>query len=76
MIKKEIDQLIKETKDFHQMKTLCLSELDYLNFCVLKHRKRIKIYKGLDVFFTDKIENGTIYLLPLDIKDIKKQLIK
>jgi hypothetical protein len=74
MIKQEIDFLIKSTVDKDQMKTLCISELDYLNLCVIKKRSKMKVYKGFQIFYTDKINVGTIYLMPLTIDEIKAKL--
>lgn len=74
MIKQEIDFLIKQTKLTEPKYTLCLSELDYLNLCVIKKRKKMKVYKGFEIFYTDKINVGTIYLMPLTIEQIKAKL--
>lgn len=74
MIKQEIDFLIKSTENKEEMKTLCISELDYLNLCILKKRKKMKVYKGFNIFHTDKINVGNIYLMPLTIKEIKERL--
>jgi len=74
MIKKEIDFLISNTKDKYQMKTLCLSELDYMQLLTIKKRSKMKIYKGLNIFFSDKINVGSIYLMPITIDEIKAKL--
>ena len=74
MIKQEIDFLIKETKDKEQMKTLCISELDYLNLCTLKKRKKMKVYKGFDICYTKLIPVGVIYLVPLTLQEINDRL--
>ena len=74
MIKQEIDFLIKNTQLTEPNYTLCLSELDYLNLCTFKKRSKIKVYKGFQVFYTDKINVGTIYLMPLNIEEIKARL--
>ena len=74
MIKQEIDFLIKETKDKEQMKTLCISELDYLNLCTLKKRKKMKVYKGFDICYTKLIPVGLVYLMPLTIDEIKAKM--
>lgn len=74
MIKQEIDYLIKNTVDKHNFKTLCLSELDYLNLCVMKKRSKMKIYKGFDIFYSDKINVGHSYLLPFTVDEIKAKM--
>lgn len=74
MIKQEIDFLIKSTVDKDQMKTLCMSKLDYLNLCVIKKRSKMKVYKGFNIFWSDKIGVGCSYLLPLTIDEIKAKL--
>lgn len=74
MIKQEIDFLIKSTQDKDQMKTLCISELDYLNLCVIKKRSKMKVYKGFNIFWSDKINVGSIYLMPLTVDEIKAKL--
>ena len=74
MIKQEIDFLIKQTKLTEPNYTLCISELDYLNLCVIKKRGKMKVYKGFQIFYTDKINVGTIYLMPLTIDEIKAKL--
>jgi len=74
MIKQEIDFLIKETKDKELMKTLCISELDYFNLCTLKKRKKMKVYKGFDIFYSKLIPVGLVYLLGLTIDEIKAKM--
>jgi hypothetical protein len=74
MIKEEIDFLIKSTVDKDQMKTLCISELDYLNLCVIKKRSKMKVYKGFNIYYSDKINVGSIYLMPLTVDEIKAKL--
>lgn len=74
MIKQEIDFLIKQTQLTEPSYTLCISELDYLNLCVIKKRSKMKVYKGFQIFYTDKINVGTIYLMPLTIDEIKAKL--
>lgn len=74
MIKQEIDFLIKSTVDKDQMKTLCISELDYLNLCVIKKRSKMKVYKGFNIYYSDKINVGSIYLMPLTVDEIKAKL--
>lgn len=75
MIKQEIYFLIKETKYKEQMKTLCISELDYFNLCTLKKRKKMKVYKGFDIFYSNKINVGSSYLLPFTIDEIKAKML-
>lgn len=74
MIKQEIDFLIKQTQFTEPNYTLCISELDYLNLCTIKKRSKMKVYKGFQIFYTDKINVGTIYLMPLTIDEIKAKL--
>jgi len=74
MIKQEIDFLIKSTADKDQMKTLCISELDYLNLCVIKKRSKMKVYKGFNIFYSKLIMVGNIYLVPLTVDEIKARL--
>lgn len=74
MIKQEIDYLIKNTVDKDQMKTLCISELDYLNLCTIKKRSKMKVYKGFNIFYHEKINIGSSYLLPYTIDEIKAKL--
>ena len=74
MIKQEIDYLIKNTVDKDQMKTLCISELDYLNLCTIKKRSKMKVYKGFNIFYHDKINLGSSYLLPFTIDEIKQRM--
>ena len=74
MIKQEIDYLIKNTENKEQMKTLCISELDYLNLCVIKKRSKMKVYKGFNIFWSDKINVGNSYLLPFTVEEIKAKL--
>lgn len=74
MIKQEIDYLIKNTVDKENLKTLCISELDYLNLCTIKKRSKMKVYKGFDIFYSEKINVGSSYLLPYTIEEIKSKL--
>ena len=74
MIKQEIDYLIKNTVDRDQMKTLCISEIDYLQLCVVKKRSKMKVYKGFNIFYNEKINVGSSYLLPYTIDEIKAKL--
>ena len=74
MIKQEIDYLIKNTENKDQMKTLCISELDYLQLCVAKKRSKMKVYKGFNIFWSDKINVGNSYLLPFTVDEIKAKL--
>lgn len=74
MIKQEIDFLIKSTVDKDQMKTLCMSELDYLNLCVIKKRSKMKVYKGFNIFYSSLINVGSVYLTALTVDEIKDRL--
>lgn len=74
MIKQEIDFLIKSTVDKDQMKTLCMSELDYLNLCVIKKRSKMKVYKGFNIFYSNLINVGSVYLMALTVDEIKAKL--
>jgi hypothetical protein len=74
MIKQEIDYLIKHTQDKDQMKTICISELDYLNLCTIKKRSKMKVYKGFNIFYHDKINVGSSYLLPFTVDEIKQRM--
>ena len=74
MIKQEIDYLIKNTVDKDQMKTLCISELDYLNLCKIKKRSKMKVYKGFNIFYHEKINVGSSYLLPFTVEEIKQRM--
>jgi hypothetical protein len=75
MIKQEIDYLIKNTVNKEQMKTLCISELDYLNLCTIKKRSKMKVYKGFNIFYHDKINVGSSYLLPFTVNEIKQRML-
>ena len=74
MIKQEIDYLIKNTVDKDQMKTLCISVLDYLNLCTIKKRSKMKVYKGFNIFYHEKINVGSSYLLPFTVDEIKQRM--
>jgi len=71
-IKKEIDFLIKGCT--HKAITLCLSEVDYLELCVEKKRSKMKVYKGYNIFYSDKVPQGNIYLLNFTPEQIKEQI--
>lgn len=74
MIKQEIDYLIKNTVDKENLKTLCISKLDYLNLCTIKKRSKMKVYKGFNIFYSDKINVGSSYLLPFTVEEIKQRM--
>ena len=74
MIKQEIDYLIKNTVDKENLKTLCISELDYLNLCIIKKRSKMKVYKGFNIFYSKMIPVGSSYLLPYTTEEIRDRL--